>query len=103
MVLLACLTVRQQGFWASDLALWRNAAYWAPELGRPALNLATAYRKAGQRDAALLWFIRAAELSEADPRGAEYRQSIAVQLAWMEATWGDGVCERPDLRPLCWP
>ena len=100
--LLACLTVRQQAVWASDLTLWSHAVSVTPTLARPALNYATALRKDGQMTLAVIWFVRAGELAEADPRRDEYRRSIAAQLQWM-AAFGDPVCERGMAQPYCFP
>jgi len=100
--LLACLTVRQQAVWASNVTLWAHAVSITPTLARPALNLATAYRQSGQSFLAVIWFERAGQLADTDPRRAEYRRSIAAQLQWMDA-FGDPVCGVSSVRQYCWP
>lgn len=84
----------------SDLALWEAAVAVTPSLPRPALNYATALRKAGRTDEALIWFIRAAETSDRSPRAAEIRAGVRSQLLWLTA-FGADVCGRPLVQPHC--
>lgn len=97
---LAIGTARTLPRFQSDLQVWEAAVAASPSLPRPALNLATAYRKADRHREALIWLLRAAELSHSGPRGAEVRRLVSAQLLWMDA-FGAEVCSRPAVRRWC--
>jgi hypothetical protein len=98
--LLAIGTARQIPHFASDAALWSRAVAVHPRLPRPALNYGTQLRKAGRVDEALVWFLRAAETADRSTRAQEIRAGVAAQLRFL-STFGDDVCARPDVQPLC--
>lgn len=97
---LAIGTARTLPRFQSDRALWEAAVEASPALPRPALNLATAYRKADRDREAVVWLLRAAELSQSGPRGAEVRRMVSAQLRWMDA-FGAEVCSRPGVQRWC--
>lgn len=84
----------------SDLALWERAVVASPSLPRPALNVATAYRKAGRTREALIWLVRAGELADRSERVTEIRAAVRAQLLFLSA-FGDDVCSRPAVQPYC--
>lgn len=94
------VSLGQVGRWESDLALWTQAQAAAPSSPRPALNLATAWWRAGRPDLAAIWARRAAELAEAPvraPARAAIRRAVASHLA------AAGVCADPAFRQWCSP
>lgn len=100
MGLLACLTVRQQAVWMDDVSLWRQAVRVAPQSPRAAINLALAYRKAGDREAAVMWLIRADALVEGHPREASYRRVIWAHVGALQMA-GVPVCDSLLLSRYC--
>lgn len=98
--LLACLTVRQQAVWVDDVALWRRAVVVAPYSPRAALNLAIAYRKAGQTERAVAWLTRSAALIEQSTDGDRYRPYLQAQVRGM-AMFGASVCDQWLLSSYC--
>lgn len=84
----------------TDRNVWEAAVEASPRLPRPALNLATAYRKEGRTREAVVWLLRAGELSPGAPREAELRYLIQSQLRFISA-FGDDVCSRPTVQPYC--
>lgn len=100
LALLAGGTARQMPHYRSDLALWGAAVSVTPMLPRPALNYATALRKANRAQEAVPWFVRAYEQAERSPRFQEIRAMVRAQLQFMSA-FGDDVCLRPDVQPFC--
>ena len=99
-VVLAGLTIRQLPHFRDNHALWSHAVTVTPNMARPALNLAVAYRQRGQFEQAASWLIIAGPLTERDPRGAEYRRHIARELNYLEIT-GYLVCDLPSAQPYC--
>lgn len=98
--LLACLTVRQQAVWASDVSLWSRAVIVAPTSPRAAFNLALSYRQAGDIDRGLVWLDRAALLSLNHPRKAELDRAIRREIDGL-AAFGTDVCDTPWLSAYC--
>jgi hypothetical protein len=84
----------------TDRDVWEAAVEASPRLPRPALNLATAYRKEGRTRDAVLWLVRAGDLSAGAPREVELRYLIKSQLLFLSA-FGDDVCGRPAVQPYC--
>lgn len=84
----------------TDRTLWEAAVEASPRLPRPALNLATAYRTEGRERDAVLWLVRAAELSDGAPREAELRYLVKSQLLFLSA-FGNDACARPTVQPYC--
>lgn len=100
LVLLACLTVRQQAVWADDVSLWRQAVRVSPHSPRAAINLAAAYRRADQPALAVLWLVRADAALAGHPREAEYRRWIHAQVIGL-AVFGYPVCDSLLLAAYC--
>lgn len=84
----------------TDLDLWGAAVRVTPNLPRSSLNYATALRKAGRDDEAVIWLIRAAETADRSTRAQEIRAGVRAQLRFLSA-FGDDVCSRPDVQPYC--
>lgn len=99
-LVLAGLSARQHGMWESNLTLWRHTVSLSPELARPTINLAVAYRKAGDREAAALYLTLAGPLTAGDPREREYRRLIAHEIGILES-FGTFVCDQPTAQPYC--
>lgn len=99
-LVLAGLTVRQHAIWQSNLTLWTHAVAVTPNLARPAINLAVAYRANGWPAAAARQLILAGPLTERDPRGAEYRRLLAQEMGRLES-FGTFVCDQPSAQPYC--
>ena len=99
-VLLAGLSARQLPYFRNNLALWSHAVTVTPELARPAINLAVAYRQRGEFEIAAQWLVMAGELTSDDQRGAEYRRVIARELNYLEII-GYRVCDQPTAQPYC--
>lgn len=100
LIVVACCaagTARHLPTFQSDRALWHAAVVASPRLARPALNYADALLKAGETRDALLWLVRAAELS---PEGSDVRLRIRHHLWWLEA-FGEPVCGRPLVSAYC--
>lgn len=98
--LLAIGTARQIPRFQSDLRLWGAAVRVTPFLPRPALNYATALRRAGRVEDALPWFIRAHAFADRSVRAQEIRAGVRAQLLFLTA-FGEDVCSRPDVQPYC--
>lgn len=94
------LTRGQIETWRSPVTLWGHAVTVAPENARAALNYGVALEQSGDRQGALLWLIRAGELSDSHPRRAEILALVRDRLLWMEA-FGEPVCSRPAAQPYC--
>lgn len=63
LALLAALTFAQNGVWADEARLWRNAARYAPLKPRPFINLGRALEASGDDLGAKLAYERAVDLS----------------------------------------
>lgn len=98
--LLACLTVRQQAVWASDVLLWSQAVVVAPLSPRAAFNLALSYRQAGDTSRSVVWLDRAALLSIQHPRQTEFDRLIRREVDGL-AAFGTDVCATPWLSAYC--
>ena len=99
-VLLAGLSARQITYWRDNVTLWTHAAEVTPQLARPAINLAVAYRQRGEFDRAERWLIVAEPLAERDRRREEYRLVIAREVNYLEIV-GHLVCDQPLLQSYC--
>jgi len=97
---LAIGTVRHLPHFRTDADLWGRAVTVHPHLPRPALNLATVYRKAGRNFEATLWLLRAADDADRGIRPDEVRAMVKAQLLFLSA-FGDDVCSQPDVQPYC--
>jgi len=98
--LLWALSLQRVPMFQSDRALWEAAVAASPLLPRPAVNLAAAYHREGRNREAVVWLVKAGELSPGAPRGVEVRWIVRRQLLWMTA-FGDPVCSRQSVAPYC--
>lgn len=99
LTLLACLTVRQQGQWVSDVALWGRAVRVNATSPRPAYNYAVALRKAGNLQLGAWWLSEAARRVSGG-QVATYEPLLTAQVVAFEMA-GHPVCDSPSLRPYC--
>lgn len=76
-IVLGAATFARNRVWASDVALWSDAARKSPEKARPWLNLGTALREAGQPEAAAVALRRGVDL---DRRSAYGRSQLGAVL-----------------------
>ena len=98
--LLACLTVRQQAAWESNVALWSQAVVVAPLSPRAAFNLALSYRFEGDIDRSLVWLDRSALLAINHPRKQDFDRLIRLQIDGL-AMLGTDVCSTAWLSAYC--
>lgn len=98
--ILAAMTASAIPTFQSDRSVWEAAVKATPLLPRPALNLATVYRKQGRVEEAIPLFVRAATYADRSTRAQEIRGSVRAQLQVMSA-FGDDVCSRPAVQPYC--
>lgn len=96
------MTVHRAQAWHSEIALWQAATVNAPQLPRPAVNLAAAFLRARNWPAATTWSLRAAALAHVPERRwmqDTIRPHVWIQLLWIDAVWP--ICDRPQVRPWC--
>jgi tetratricopeptide (TPR) repeat protein len=76
-VALGAATFARNRVWATDVALWTDAAKKSPDKSRPYLNLGTALREAGRTDAAAAALRRGVQL---DPDSTYGRSQLGAVL-----------------------
>jgi len=88
LALCAGLTVRQIPVWASDRAVWEQAARTHPTAVRPAVNLAAHYVLARDFEQARYWIAHARQLVRAPGRERERDAVLMIldrQELWIDA------------------
>jgi hypothetical protein len=96
----ASLSALQVSVWRDHISVLRQAVRVHPYAARPALNLAIAYRTAGQPLSAVEWLGQAWRLSATGPRAAEIRAVSRREVLWLEA-FGIPACSHPLVQPAC--
>lgn len=92
LILCAWRTAERAKCWRSDQALWAAAVTSSPSLPRPALNLAAAYTRISEWEAALLWTLKANEL------GADQAE-VSALVGWIDTNYP--ICDRSSVRRWC--
>ncbi len=99
-ILLLGLTLRQQGTWRDDVALWGQAVAVSPQSPRAAMNYAGAWFAAGQMTPTVVWLARAADLSDRHRDPENFERLIRLRVLSLEDQ-GVPACQDLSLSRFC--
>ncbi len=98
--LLACLTMRQQGAWFSEVELWRQAVAVAPQSPRANVNYGLALQHTGRVVESVPWLARAADLSARHPDPETFEHFLRLHVLFTEEL-GVPACHDSSLARFC--